>query len=237
MDTIGKLVEHVSGQLNDQQQFKEYLRWNRGLLVDYYTQALTALRQYRIDAFTTTLDVTLKPGSRQTVEGFSGIIAINGNADGSPAVSTDAQMLKAFAAFNTCAPKLQRRNGKLVYNVRSVGIDKTDPKVFYVSPAVPVGMAPVVSVTAVRDIRTYTLADWDKPLDFDAKYINQIIDFMQARAYELDIEARTSKMDAERFYTHFYRALGINYKMESAFGSGFYKGQTGMGDPRAVVTT
>lgn len=236
MNSIGSLIQHVSGQLNDQQHLLEYSRWTRGMLMDYYAQALAALRQYRMDAFTSTKEIPLVPGARQTAPGFSQVISVTANADGTPAVATDAQMLKAFSQYAHCAPRLQRRNGKLVYAVRSVGIDTQEPNVFYVSPPLPAGMTASVTAVVVTAPRTYTLADWDKPLDFDTKYINQIIDYMQARAYELDIEARTSKMDAERFYTHFYRALGINYKMESAFGSGYYKGQTGTGDPRAVVT-
>ena len=235
MDTIGKLLTHVSSQLNDQRHNREFLRWNRSVLVEYYVQALEALRSYRIDAFTTQTTIMLTSGTQQKVSGYSQIISVDANADGTPAHTGDVALLKAFAAYSVCPPKLQLKNGVPVYRVKTVGIDKADPSVFYVSPPVPPGFEASVKATVVQDIPAYTVSDWSKPHIFDAKYVNVVIDFMQARAYELDIESRTAKQDSARFMQKFYTALGISYKMDSALGSGYYKGQTGNGDPRAVA--
>lgn len=234
MITVGKVVENVSSQLNDQQSQREYARWTRTMLLDYLNLALSAVGSYRKDAFTGTVTIPLVAGSRQTNAGFSEIVEVVANTDGKPAHKADAAMLKAFSAYNYCPPKLQFKDGKPVYAVKSAGVDPTDPKTFYVSPPVPVGLSVSVTAKVVKSAPQYTLSDWDKPLDMDNRYLNQIYDFMQARAHELDTESVFAQQNARKFYSQFYQSLGITYKMDSAFGSGFYKGQVGTGDPRAT---
>lgn len=233
MQTVGKIIKHVSGQLNDQQLDREYNRWTRSMLLDALNLALTAIATYRKDAFTGNVTISLVAGSRQASVGYSEIVEIVGNSDGRPAHKADAGILKAFSAYNYCPPKIQFKNGKPVYAVKSAGVDPTDPKTFYVSPPVPVGLPVSVIAKVVKNTPVYTLANWDDEIDIDPRYENQIVDFMQARAHELDIESPTAHASSGKFYRQFYQSLGITYKMDSAFGSGFFKGQVGTGDPRA----
>lgn len=235
MQTVGQAVTHVSSQLNDQQFHKEFLRWTRPVLVEYLNQALAAIATHRKDAFTGTVTLALAPGSLQMSEGYSEIVEIIGNADGKPAHQGDPTILKAFSAYNYCPPQVQFKNGKAVYSVKSVGVDPTNPKNFYVSPPVPAGVVASVLAKVVKHTPAYTLADWDKPIDMDPRYLNNMYDFMQARAHELDMESATGPASSRKFYQQFYTALGITYKMDSAFGSGYYKGQVGTGDPRATA--
>lgn len=235
MQTVGEIVKYVSTQLNDQQHNREYTRWTRPMLVDALCLALTAIGTYRKDAFTGNVTIPLVPGSRQTSTGYSEIVEIIANADGKPAHKADPTLLKAFSAYNYCPPKLQFKNGVPVYSVKSAGVDETDPKTFYVSPAVPSGLQVAVLAKVVKDTPKYTLADWDKPVEIDLKYLNNVIDFMQARAFELDTESLAAQTASQKFYKQFYSSLGITYKMDSAFASGFYKGQVGTGDPRAMA--
>lgn len=235
MQTVGELIKHVSTQLNDQQMNRQYLRWTRQMMLDYLNQALIAVAAYRKDAFTGVVQIPLVPGIRQTSEGYSEIVEVVGNADGRPAQKGDPGILKAFSAYNYCPPKLQFVNGQPVYAVKSVGVDPTDPTTFYVSPPVPAGMSVSVLAKVVFNTPTYTLADWDKEIAIDQKYTNNVIDYMQARAHEVDTESTFGQASSRKFYQQFYTAMGVTYKMDSAFGSGYYKGQVGTGDPRATA--
>lgn len=233
MQTVGDIAKHVSVQLNDQQLNKEYLRWSRQMLLDYQNEAYAAIAGYRKDAFSGTVTIALAAGSRQVSEGYSEIIEIVANGDGRPAHKADVALLKAFSTYNYCPPKVQFRNGKAVYAVKSAGVDPTDPKTFYVSPPVPQGLAVSVVAKVTMDTPVLTLADWNKPIPIDYRYINQVVDFMQGKAFELDTESAVAQSASRKFFYQFYNALGVNYKMDSAFGSGFFKGQVGTGDPRA----
>jgi hypothetical protein len=233
MQTVGGIIKYVSGQLNDQQVNREYNRWTRTDLLNALNLALSAVSTYRKDAFTGTVAITLVPGSRQTSTGYSEIVEIVSNADGRPAHKADVSILKAFSAYDYCPPKIQFKDGKAVYSAKSAGVDPTDPKTFYVSPPVPVGMTAAVLAKVVKNAPTYTLTDWDVEIDIDERYINNLVDFMQARAHELDLESATAQVSSSKFYKQFYTALGVTYKMDSAFGSGFFKGEVGTGDPRA----
>lgn len=235
MQTVGLICKYVSVQLNDQQLHKEFLRWTRQMLLDNMNLGLAAVATYRKDAFTGTVQIPLVPGIRQTSEGYSEIVEVVGNGDGRPAHQGDPGILKAFSAYNYCPLKLQFRNGQPVYAVKSVGVDPTDPTTFYVSPPVPPGLNVTVLAKVVHNTPVYKLADWDKPIDMDPRYNNNLIDFMQARAFELDTESAFGQQASRKFYQQFYTAMGVTYKMDSAFGSGYYKGQVGTGDPRATA--
>lgn len=233
MQTVGKAITHVSTQLNDQQHNKQFLRWTRSMLLEYLNQALAAVATYRKDAFTGTEQIPLVPGIRQTSEGYSEIIEVVGNGDGRPASKGDVGILKAFSAYSYCPVKVQFKHGKPIYSVKSVGVDPTDPTTFYVSPPVPPGIDVTVLAKVVYNTPVYTLADWDQDIAIDPRYLNNVYDWMQARAFELDTESAFGQQSSRKYYQQFYTAMGVTYKMDSAFGSGYFKGQVGTGDPRA----
>lgn len=236
MNTVGKIIEHVSGQLNDQGFKLEYTRWTRPKQLEYMNEALKEIGAYRPDAFSAIRSLTLVTGTKQSVGEYVTLKNIS-NADGSPTHESDANLLKAFAAYDYCTVKPQfDRSGSPVYFVKSFAVDNLDPKTFYVSPPVPSGISPVITATVIGKPPELTLADWNKPLEMEDKYYNNLIDFMMARAYELDSESANSQGNSQRFMTRFYQAMGVKYKVDSAVKSGFYKGEVGTGDPRARMS-
>ncbi|MES2704849.1 MAG: DUF6682 family protein [Bacteroidota bacterium] len=234
MNTVGKIIEHVSGQLNDQGFKLEYTRWNRETQLEYMNQALKEIGTYRPDAFTRTEPITLVAGTKQTVGDFKTLKGIH-DSNGLPIHEGDASLLKAFMAYDYCTPKVQYKNGTPVYNVKSFGVSAADSKVFYVSPPVPNGVTPTITATLIGEPPELTLVDWDTELAMEGKYYNNLIDFMQARAYELDSESPNSRANSQMYFTRFYQAMGVKYRIDAAVKSGYYKGEVGTGDPRAVI--
>jgi hypothetical protein len=234
MNTVGDIIKHVSGQLNDQGFKLEYVRWTRETQLEYMNQALKEIGAYRPDAFTTTQQIALVPGVKQSISAFKALKDIHDDK-GIPIHQGDAALLKAFMPYDYCIPKVQFKNGSPIYKLKSFAVSAMDSKVFYVSPPVPNGMSPVITATLIGTAPELTLQDWDKVLDMDDKYYNNLLDFMQARAYELDSESANSRANSQMYFSRFYQAMGVKYKIDAAVKSGFYKGQVGSGDPRARV--
>lgn len=235
MNTVGKIIEHVSGQLNDQGFKLEYNRWTRSKQMEYMNEALKEIGAYRPDAFSATRSLTLVAGIQQSIAEDITLKSAT-NANGIPAYETDAKILKAFSAYDYCPPKVQYKNGTPVYTLKTFAVDSLDPKTFYVSPPVPSGLSPVITATVIGKPPELTLASWDTPLAMQDKYYNNLIDFMMARAYELDSESAASRANSNMYMSRFYQAMGIKYKVDSAVKSGFFKGEVGTGDPHARMS-
>lgn len=235
MDTVGEVVEHVSGQLSDQQRGKKYTRWPRATLLEYMREAFREIGAYRPEAFATTSTVTLVEGSKQSLPDNAVLNEITANADGSFAHKSDDALMKGFGAYANCPATPNFVNGSVKYAVKSYAVDSGNPNIFYVSPPVPAGITVTVSATTNSTPPAYAEADWNTPLAIKDKFYNNVIDYMMARAYQRDTESQVSQRQAASLFQLFYQAMGVKYKMESARQSGYYLGDTGTGDPRAVV--
>lgn len=234
METVGKILVHVSGQLSDQQRYREFSRWTRFVTLEYLNQGLKEIAAYRPDAFSKDVSVPLVAGAEQKLDTTGTISAITAN--GATLNKTDVSLYRAFAAYATCPPTVRVRKGRVVYKIRSIAVDEDNKGIFYVSPPVPDGLDIQVSAHIVGEPPEYTLADWDKPIDMQAKYLNNLIDYMMARAYKRDSESQVSEQKSQRLFSLFYSAMGQKYKIDSAYSSGYYKGAVGSGDPRAALT-
>lgn len=227
METVGNLVKHVSGQLSDQGKSREYARWSRATLVEYLREAIKEVYAYRREAFAQDMDIDLVPGVTQRLP--DGVMLVSAtNADGSPIGHADPQLIKVFSAYVRCTGGA--RND---YSVKSMAIDPEDDSTFYVSPAVPKGIPAKMKARVNGAAPEYTLKDWDSTIAITDEYYNRLIDYMMARAYQRDTESAISAQQSQRLFSLFYQAMGVQYRMDSARGSGYYKGEIGDGDPRA----
>lgn len=235
MATVKHLVTHVSRQLNDQRKNKQFTRWTRLDLLEYLNQALKEIATYRPEAFARTIDLPLVAGRTQQVPEGTTLRGFGSDSKGNTAHSTDDALLKAFGAYIACPPKVEMENGSVVYAVKSFAVDSIDPKVFYVSPPVPIGITVVVKAQIDGKAPEYTVADWGVAVEIQDKFYNNLIDFMKARAYQLDSESLVSTQESQRLYQLFYQVMGVKYKIDSARNSGYYNGEIGTGDPRSVI--
>lgn len=221
MDTVGEYITHTSTQLNDQRFGRTFTRWGRGLLLAYLNLGLSEIATYRPEAFATEKKVTLQPGSVQSIDKGT-ITSVVSNIGGPPVSEGDFDLANAFMAYDICPPKVQFKNGNPIFYVRSYSVDKSDPTKFYVAPPVPSGVKVDVLLNLMQGPTEYTLEDWDESLDMDNKYANNLIDFMCAKAYEVDMESAQSRHNSDSMYHRFYTSMGIKYKRESSYRAGNY---------------
>lgn len=234
MFTVGQQIEFVSKQLSDQKPQRTFTRWLRQDLLNYLNLGLKEIGAYRAEAFSQDILVPLAPGTRQTLP-FPGDISAIVDKTGTPVLNTDADTQNAFSRFNPCPPKLVRTASGLEYVLQSYSIDTADASMFFVSPPVPQGANAIVTVTIQGKAPEYKLADWDKPIAMQDKYANNLVSWMMAEAYRMDTESQVSAQLSTRLFSEFYQAMGVTYKMDSARGSGYYRGEKGDGDPRAMT--
>lgn len=234
MQTVGDYITHASSQLNDQRQGRAFTRWTRGMLLGYMNLGLAEIGTYRPEAFPKHLVVALRPGSMQTIDWLTKIQSVYANVGGPRVTRMDQPMDDAFAQYDTAPPDVPFVNGTPKYVVRSYYVNKDNPKTFTVDPPVPIGVSASVHVIVQGQTPQYTLADWDSNLAVDSDYINNLLDFMQAKAYEIDTESTSAARKSEELYARFYQVLGVNYKRRAQFTSGYFGGLPGTGDPRAV---
>lgn len=235
MDTVGQAILFASRQLSDQRRNREFTRWNRKDLLNYLNSGLKEIAAYRAEAFASEQTITLAPGIRQILPEGVSVTGLIDTRTGLPVNEADDALLKTFAGAYTCPVKPKFINGTATYVPKSFAVDRSNPKVFYVSPAVPAGLTASVLVTMEGKAPEYTFQDWDKPIAMQDKFYNNLIDWMMAEAYQMDTESQVSLGQARGLKQAFYSIMGVKYKMDSARNSGFYNGETGTGDPRAVA--
>lgn len=234
MNTVEYYAVHVSTQLNDQLRNRAFTRWGRGILLGYLNLGLLEIGIYKPDAFTKSVDLDLVAGDKQQVDETIDLLSIDANADGSKITNANSDLLTQFSAYAKCAPSLKMVNGRPVLKVQDVSIDKYNPRVFYVYPPVPNGVPMKVRATIVDSPPQYAMKDWTKPVKIAPKFTNSIIDFMMAKAYELNRETSPAdRANSLQYYQKFYDGLGVKRKIEDKMKSGFWNGRTGQGDPQA----
>ena len=233
MNTVGRYLTHASTQLNDQRYGRAFTRWGRGLLLDYMNLGLSEIGTYFPDDFTQEIEVTLKPGREQSIDGYNKIISVTNNKDGTPLTEMDADLSDSFAVYDICPAYISFVDGSPVYRAVSYFVHRENPRGFVVEPAVPQGMTPTVFVSVDGAVPQFTLADWDSPHNVPAKYTNALMDFVLGKALGLNQESVASQSQSRDHLQRFYSVLGINYKQSSRYGSGYYDGKVGDGDRRA----
>jgi hypothetical protein len=232
MDTVGQYVTHVSTQMNDQRPSRAFTRWGRGLLLDYLNLGLNEIGTYRPEAFAKDVIIDLVAGATQTTDYSKTIVALSSNMDGTPILPGDIEMATAFNAYAICPIEPRIINGEARYLVRSFALDKHNKHKFYVDPPVPKGLVVQVNASITGEVPQYTLADWDKPIVMESKFSGDLVDYMMAKAFELDMESAQSRSNSQSLFKKFYDVMGVKYKMESRYRSGNYLGEVGS-NPRA----
>lgn len=237
MKTVGTLITDVSAMANDQRPGHAFTRWGRGFLLDALNSAFAEVGTYRKEAFAEYRDIELTPGQVQTVPAtVRAVHSIVANKNGIPVYEADLDLIKSAGAYCPAQKIKFDANGNPIYAVRSFATDKSNEKVFYVSPPVPKGLKVTVVANVIPNTPVYTLQDWDKPVAISSDFINNVTDFMMGRINENDTTSAEARANAIMYMTRFYTVMGVKYKIDSAFRSGYYRGEVGTGDPAARIT-
>lgn len=231
---VSEVILEVSNQLNDQGS-PAFVRWPVALLVQYLNNALIQVGNFRPDAFSSAVNLTLVAGNQQTLPAqYTLLKSVDSNGDasscpGSPITEASLDIMRAFFK-KRCAPT----GGEANYKVNTFAYDARNPNIFYVSPPVPDSAAGTnIVATVVSEAPQYVTNDYTNPttIQIAQKYCNALIAWMLYRAYEVDTESVSSRQTKLDNLSVFFKTLGIDYKQESLYRSGWYLGQRGMGDP------
>lgn len=235
MKTVEQYITDASTQLNDQYLGREFTRWTRASLLMYLNGALSELSSHKPETFLEHVTLPLVAGRRQSIaDTYKSLVSIDTNADGSQVHESDIDLIRTFSPYSCCAGEVVFDSfGNPDFTVKSYAIDPKDTKSFYVSPEIPTGIAINVSATVTKNPVKYVLADVGVTVPVDSKYEENIMDYILGRAYDIDSESAMSRSNADKHLVRFYTAMGIKYRVESAYRAGNYNGAVGDGDPRA----
>lgn len=234
--TVTRIVLETSDQLNDQGLIP-YTRWTQAMLVGYLNDALIAVGVYRPDAFTSSVAIPLVPGSQQTLPAGASLLSAvtsngtNSNCPGYPITEANLDIMRSFSK-KVCMPS----GGAATYRITNFSYDAKNPNIFYVSPPVPDDQAGIeVNANVLNDAPQYTASDifTNTVIAMNQKYYNALEFYMLMRAYEVDTESVSSRQTKLDNQGMFFRILGVDYKQESLYRSGWWLGQRGQGDPRS----
>lgn len=241
--TLGELVARAARVLNDFERGNEHVRWQEAELIDYINEALCRVLARRPDAFAETFDFALQPGRLQRLPGeylsLSGIELSKGKDGDTPVSEVDHRFSKIFSkkpclARDTRCDNRAAKSADPCADFKITGFAKNplDEAVFTVDPPVPKGCAPTVTMTAIRKPEKFCGQDGAKCLGIACEYESPVLDFVLWRALSKDHESAPAAAQAKLHFDAFERVVVGDYLMEQRYGSGYYRGQEGQGDPQ-----
>ena len=198
----------VSSQLHDVSP--QFTRWTQRELVSWLNDGQKAIAKYIPSACARVDSVQLKTGTKQSIEVIAASDIIPG--DGSAAAQVFGHYLQSvirnMGANGSTAGRSIRLVDREVLDVNSPDwhstsgtpvsqytFDPRSPKVFYVSPAVPSGQTVWVELSflsnpvEVAQTGSYGMDGVDATkISIDDKYIDDLVNYILARAYMKDAE-------------------------------------------------
>lgn len=194
MTTIKEVIGRCNLQLNDVLK----LRFEDGVLVDYYNDALRAMITVRADAGASVEVLECVPGSEQSLpEGAVRLIDITRVAGGRAITPVPKEVLDNYD------PDWHLRTG----TPQRYCYDEQTPKVFWLCPAPLVAMSVEAKVSRIP--AAATLETLDQPIPVDELYVNSIIAWILFRAFSQDSEGGANLQIAAQHLQIFNDQMGI----------------------------
>lgn len=228
--TVREIVDEVYTLLGD----PDRERWTVAQLVTFINEALCEILTYRPDEFAVTTEITLQPGRLQRVpDGYRQLISLEYNIGGdeTPIQETAESIQRTFVGRPCRLPS------SACYVVQSWSRNSKDRRTFYVNPPVPKGVTHRVVATLVANPPKHDKQRLDDCLGIDCAYRAQVVDWVMARALEVDVESERNASMITHHKQAFYTALGVDYLQESRFNSGNWLGRTAQDEPNQQVGT
>ena len=251
-DTLDQFIRRMASTLVD----AEHITWTEADITDAVSDGLSAISSHRPEMFVEPVEVTLVPGSLQTLP--EGTIAIVGNihnicvavdgttTDGPIATMISADDIRAlsYVASTNCisiptgdpatiTAQSMATNSCKLYQVSSYVFDPRRPTSLIVSPSVPVGVRPRIQIIAQKCAPCLTWPE-SKGAELPCKYRPELKEYAMYALLSKQRESEAALGNAARHLTNFYNMMGIKYRQESHYQSGFFLGAKGDGD-QAVV--
>lgn len=200
MKTLYELAKEASKLLNDSQDCSgeyDFTRWSQSELANYGQMAMAMLFSLTPKKFTKLVEMTLKPGTIQTLpEGCSKVVKVL-NTNGSVASSSIAngandRIMNLFD--DRCSDAVASS-----YAVQNYSLEESSDNIFYVKPPVPSSGEVKVNIIC------------HQPMDIDPKKTevpiwawNAVLEWMLYRAYQSEDESQNSANQMQIHLKNFY---------------------------------
>jgi len=245
-DTLEETVQKVNAYLAD----KGAVTWPEVDVTRAISDGLAAISSQRPDLFSHSQEVTLKPGARQVLP--AGTLALIGDiqnicvapdgsiTNGPVASSVAREEIRALQFYSDRAclphsPKALQSAQKAIGNtcarwtLSSYVYDPRDPTSLTVSPAVPEGVAPRIRV-GLQGCAPCLKWPESRTTALPCGYRAELVEYVRYVLLGMQLESESALVDSRSHFTNFASMMGIKYRQETRYGSGFFLGQKGNGD-------
>lgn len=229
--TVSSLVLRARNILRDGQKDGRPQLWPDEVLVDYLNEGLALLQSLRPDSFVTTADITLTPGSYQTLpEEYDQLVEVLENKDGSPITASDDAARNIIQGKGCSTSDCQTESSSPARGVSSYSRSGTDLRGFHVQPPVRPGQRPTVTARVVANPPCHSASDQTPCVGVPRKHEAALTDWMLYRAWSTDIESEFAFRSAAAAHDRFYLVVNSARLNEARFGSKYWMGREGDGD-------
>jgi hypothetical protein len=231
--SAAELLARASAVLADDHQVVGRT-WPQDELVGHLNEGLCALKALRPDEFADVVQMNLEPGAMQRLPpqyaAFIGLVSntMSDEAGQTSEASAITESDLRFVAALRKKPCLGRdlcEEGAAPYAVISYTRDPIVETVFTVSPPVPVGSRPQVSVRVVLKPKRFTTATLGDCLGVDCDFEAPLLDWVLMRAYSKETESQYAIAQVDRYRKAWYDAFNASYLQDSRFTGGYWTGQ------------
>ena len=201
------VVNDIAQELTD----PSFRIWSKANLTEYLDSAQLLISEFRPDATAGIVNLTLVPGTKQTLPSTARRLldivrnmGSDGATPGKPIWAIDEPTL------NTFRPKWHSETGKTV--VKNFVYDEKTPDTFYVYPPVHATTAVIVEGKVQQNPDLITDVDSDA-ISLNDSFLTAIKQWMLYRAYSKETDSMESRQLAKDHYQSFADVLGVKLKV------------------------
>lgn len=202
------LINAIAAELSDE----TFVTWTEADLTGYLNSALRQLVLVRPDVSSSTENITLNPGTKQSIP-ITALrlldIVRNMGADG----ATPGKPIWSIPekTLNSYRPTWHSETGKSV--IKNFVYDEDEPKTFYTYP--PVHAVTTVIVEAKFSVMPAEITDVTvDSIPVDDVYEGPLREWMLYRAYSKETDSTESRDLARQHEKSFYQSLGIKTQVD-----------------------
>ena len=228
--TVEDLIVRVSRQLGDYSDIDDasrFVAYSRATLIDYYNEAVQQLVANRPDTMAKTVELTLSPGSIQTLpEPYTGLVKIELNvnrvgAEAEQVLPSDEYFSKVLGNKTCFAKKCVAIQDD--YAVSSYAKSSFTDREFTVVPPVPPGTAPRVKAVVLTGATKVCASETNECVAFNPVYAGAVTEWMLYRAWGSDAEIVGGANAAAIHFRAFFQMIGVQLQREQQFFAGEFR--------------
>lgn len=180
--TLDEFLLGLASDFKDDAPGYEFTQFPRDQLIRWTNDGLCALSAFRPDLFSRAVDVTLKPGTEQTLEGCTLLSSIRAQLNARGEEVGPVRRVSDTAMLAWTKPLICREKNE-TYRVTGYRFDPARKDTFYVEPPVPPGQEVKVRVVCSFAPPALTLDDLDSEMDENCYRLLMVKNYVYAQGY------------------------------------------------------